>query len=174
MGHTNLGYWRPHFRLTRLEFDPSKYDAMVAYADTQIEALKGISGLKAVRTVRIAEDRSITIARYDSKEAADAVVEQVGAVWAGFADFMTEEPLTRQGEMVWSYEHPTAGCLVPAHKTMARPEGPTLFLALWLGDIIRNLCPMGWPPRLQSQSGSRGRRAQNRESECWLAEHRHR
>ena len=75
---------------------------MVAYADTQIEALKGISGLRGARTVRIAEDRSITIARYDSQEAAEAVSERVAAIWAGFADWLTAAPLIDQGELVWS------------------------------------------------------------------------
>ena len=57
-----------YFRFVRVTFDPSKYDAMMAYADTQVAKLKAVSGMRAVRVVRVADNQTITIGRYDSKE----------------------------------------------------------------------------------------------------------
>ncbi|MCS5668627.1 MAG: hypothetical protein NZ876_14710 [Dehalococcoidia bacterium] len=93
-----------YFRFVRVTFDPSKYDAMMAYADTQVAKLKAVSGMRAVRVVRVADNQTITIGRYDSKEAWEASAEQISGIWSGFAEFMTDEPLTRDGEMVWSYD----------------------------------------------------------------------
>ena len=55
-----------YFRFVRVTFDPSKYDAMMAYADTQVAKLKAVSGMRAVRVVRVADNQTITIGRYDS------------------------------------------------------------------------------------------------------------
>ena len=63
-----------------------------------------MTGMRAVRVVRVADNQTITIGRYDSKEAWEASAEQIASIWAGFAEFMTDEPLTRDGEMVWSYD----------------------------------------------------------------------
>jgi quinol monooxygenase YgiN len=93
-----------YFRFVRVTFDPSKYDAMMAHADTQVAKMKDVTGMRAVRVVRVADNQTITIGRYDSKEAWEASAEQISGIWSGFAEFMTDEPLTRDGEMVWSYD----------------------------------------------------------------------
>ena len=77
---------------------------MMAYADTQVAKLKAVSGMRAVRVVRVADNQTITKGRYDSKETWEALAEQISGIWSGFAEFMTDEPLTRDGEMVWSYD----------------------------------------------------------------------
>ena len=33
-----------YFRFIRITFDPSKYDAMMAHADSQVERIKGVPG----------------------------------------------------------------------------------------------------------------------------------
>ena len=93
-----------YFRLVRVTFDPSKYDAMMAHADTQIAKMKAVAGIRAVRVVRVADNQTITIGRYDSKEAWEASAEQIADIWSSFAEFMTDEPSTRDGEMIWSYD----------------------------------------------------------------------
>ena len=77
---------------------------MMAYADTQVAKLKAVSGMRAVRVVRVADNQTITIGRYASKGKGEASAEQIAGIWSGFAEFMTDEPLTRDGEMVWSYD----------------------------------------------------------------------
>ena len=93
-----------YFRFVRITFDPSKYDAMMAHADSQVERIKGVPGVRAVRTVRVAENQTITIGRYDSKEAWEASAERIAGIWSDFGEFMTYEPLTRDGEMVLSHD----------------------------------------------------------------------
>ena len=93
-----------YFRFVRVTFDPSKYDAMIAHADTQIAKMQAVSGIRAVRVVRVADNQTITIGRYDSKEAWEASAEQIAEIWSSFAEFMTDEPFTRDGEMIWSYD----------------------------------------------------------------------
>ena len=61
-----------YFRFVRVTFDPFKYDAMMAHADTQIAKMKAVAGIRAVRVVRVADNQTITIGRYDSKEAWEA------------------------------------------------------------------------------------------------------
>ena len=59
--------------------------------------------MRVVRVVRVADNQTITIGRYDSKEAWEASAEQVAGIWSGFSELMTDEPLARDGGMVWRY-----------------------------------------------------------------------
>ena len=93
-------------RFTRVIFDPSKYDAMMSSLDGQLEKLfKEISGLYRLRVVRIAEalDRMIAAAAYTDKSAADAARDTAQAALSGVAEYMTEPPFVREGDLVWSY-----------------------------------------------------------------------
>ena len=92
-----------YFRVVRVTFDPSKYDAMMAHADAQVAKIKAVMWMRAVRVVRVADNKNITIGRYDSQEAWGSSAEQIASIWAGFVEFTTCEPLTYDDEMVWSY-----------------------------------------------------------------------
>ena len=100
-----------YMRHTVVSIDPSKLDAIVAYADSTVGAVKSISGLRRIRIAAVkstppfkSEDRMIVSTAFDSKEASDASSEQTAGIWSGFAEFMTEEAYTRDGDMVWSYD----------------------------------------------------------------------
>jgi len=95
-----------YMRFTRAIFDPSSYDAMMSSLDGQLEKLfKDISGLYRLRVVRIAEapDRMIAAAAYTDKSAADAARDTAQAALSGMAEYMTEPPFVREGDLVWSY-----------------------------------------------------------------------
>ena len=95
-----------YMRFTRAIFDPSNYDAMMSSLDGQLERLfKEISGLYRLRVVRIAEapDRMIAAAAYTDKSAADAARDTAQAALSGMAEYMTEPPFVREGDLVWSY-----------------------------------------------------------------------
>ena len=101
-----------YIRHTTVSFDPSKFDALLAYADSAVGTLKSISGLRRIRVATVkapppykSEDRITVTAGYDSKEAADAASEQVAGVWAGMAEFMTEDPERRivAGDLIYAY-----------------------------------------------------------------------
>ena len=90
-----------YYRLTRVNFDPSKYDAMLANMNSTNDQFRGISGCVSVLAIRTSEDQAIAIAQYESKEAAEAAQEQVSAILGGMAEYMTDAPLIRQGDVIW-------------------------------------------------------------------------
>ena len=95
-----------YMRFTRAIFDPSNYDAMMSSLDGQLERLfKEIPGLYRLRVVRIAEapGRMIAAAAYTDKSAADAARDTAQAALAGMAEYLTEPPFVREGDLVWSY-----------------------------------------------------------------------
>jgi len=99
----DIGY----MRFTRAIFDPSNYDTMMSSLEGQLERLfKEIPGLSRLRVVRIAEapDRMIAAAAYTDKSAADAARDTAQAALSGMAEYMTEPPFVREGDLVWSYE----------------------------------------------------------------------
>ena len=92
----------PYGRITRVIFDPSKYDAMMALAKS-IDFC-GWSGLRLLTVTRVAEDTVLVTAGYENKAAADANVENAKASLGKMAEFMTEEPFVREGEVVWGFD----------------------------------------------------------------------
>ena len=92
----------PYGRITRVIFDPSKYDAMMAVAKS-ID-FSGWSGLRLFTVTRVAEDTVLVTAGYENKAAADANVENAKASLGKMAEFMTEEPFVREGEVVWGVD----------------------------------------------------------------------
>ncbi len=95
-----------YMRFTRAIFDPSRYDEMMSSLDGQLEKLFAeIPGLYRLRVVRIAEspDRVIAAAAYTDKSAADAAKDSAQAALSGMAEYMTEPPFVREGDLVWSY-----------------------------------------------------------------------
>ena len=92
----------PYVRITRVVLDPSIYDAMMSVAKS-ID-FSGWSGLRVLRVVRVAEDTVIVTAGYEDKASADANVENAKASLGKMAEFMTEEPFVREGEVVWGVD----------------------------------------------------------------------
>ena len=101
-----------YMRHTVVSIDPSKLDAIVAYADSAVGAVKSISGLRRIRIAAVkstppfkSDDRMIVSTAFDSKEASDASSEQTASIWAGFAEFMAEDPERRlvAGDLIYAY-----------------------------------------------------------------------
>ena len=92
----------PYGRITRVVFDPSRYDDMMAVAKNV--DFSGWSGLRVLSVTRIAEDRLGVVAGYEDKAAADANVENAKISLGTMAEFMTEEPSVREGEVIWEFD----------------------------------------------------------------------
>ena len=90
-----------YYRVTRANFHPSKYDAMMAHINGLNEQFQGISGLAYVHGCRTGDSEFIAIAQYDSKASADASQQQVSGILGGMAQFMTSAPQQQMGEVVW-------------------------------------------------------------------------
>ena len=94
----------PYARHTGMSFDPSNYDAMMTYMKIMFDMAESMPDLKRGRLVRVADDRIIGTTGYTNKEAADAGAERARSAMAGLAEFMTEAPILRMGEIVWAFD----------------------------------------------------------------------
>jgi len=101
-----------YMRHTVVSIDPSKLDDIVAYADSAVDAVKSISGLRRIRIAAVkstppfkSDDRMMVSTAFDSKEASDASSEQTASIWAGFAEFLAEDPERRflAGDLIYAY-----------------------------------------------------------------------
>ena len=101
-----------YMRHTTVGIDPSKLDALVAYADSTVGTLNSISGLRRIRVAAVkgtppykSEDRITVSSAFDSKEAADAASEQTAGIWAGMAEFLAADPERRivAGDLIYAY-----------------------------------------------------------------------
>ncbi len=101
-----------YMRHTVVSIDLSKLDAIVAYADSAVGAVKSIFGLRRIRIAAVkstppfkSDDRMIVSTAFDSKEASDASSEQTASIWTGFAEFLAEDPERRflAGDLIYAY-----------------------------------------------------------------------
>ena len=94
----------PYVRHTMMTFDPSNYDSIMSIADNSREAIMRWSVLRAVRASRVADNGMIVTSAYVDKTVADANAENARTNFGKMAEFMTEPPVQREGEVVWSYD----------------------------------------------------------------------
>ena len=92
-------------RWTIFYFDASKKDAMLSHLTSQLDTMaKEVTGAVQGRLVQVAENRMVVHATYENKEAADAAAERASGVRASMAEFVTEAPIIREGELVWGVD----------------------------------------------------------------------
>ena len=95
-----------YMRFVRAIIDPSKYDAMMSVVNGGVlDKYKDVPGLSRLLLVRVNETHMIAASGYVSKEAADAARENTDAPLASVSEYMTAEPLIRQGNLVWLYQY---------------------------------------------------------------------
>jgi hypothetical protein len=87
-------------RVTNYQFDPSQTDAIVASMDDLKQKIQSISGLSTCITSWKEDGSGVTIAVYESQDAADAAAEQVMAVWSTIGAYLTAPPVTEVYETV--------------------------------------------------------------------------
>jgi len=94
-----------YMRFVRAVIDPSKYDTIISYLNNgHLERFQDVAGLSRLRIVRVTEDRMLAASGYIDKASSDASKESAQAALAGMTEYMTEEPLIREGELVWLYQ----------------------------------------------------------------------
>ena len=95
-----------YMRFVSAVIDPTKYDGIMSYLDSGVvESFKTIAGLSRVLISRTTEDRILSATGYIDKTSADAAAETMQNALAGIAEYVTEPPLIREGELVWLYQH---------------------------------------------------------------------
>ena len=95
-----------YMRFVSAVIDPTKYDAIMSYLNGGVlESFKDIAGLSRVIISRTTEARILSATGYIDKTSADAAVETMQNALAGIAEYVTEPPLIREGELVWLYQY---------------------------------------------------------------------
>ena len=102
----DMGY----VRFVRVSIDDSKWDAIQSYMDDNLaSAFDGVAGLSRIRIARLREGSSegkpaiLAAAGYDNEASAQAALATAQKALAGIAEYVTDEPLIRQGELVWQF-----------------------------------------------------------------------
>ena len=90
------------FRVTEINFDPSRREELLGYCDGQRENIRAVNGIETVDVIEVGEGQSVIIARYDSEESAVAATETVQGILGGMAGFMTSPPNRKGGPITWS------------------------------------------------------------------------
>ena len=94
-----------YMRFVSVVIDPTKYDAIMSYLNSgHLEKFKDVAGLSRLFITRTMEDRMLAASGYIDKASSDASKESAQAALAEMAEYMTEEPLIREGELVWLYQ----------------------------------------------------------------------
>ena len=92
-------------RWTVSYFDPAKKEAMVSHLTPQLDAItKEVAGAVQARVVQVADNRMVVHGIYENKAAADTASERATAVRDSMADFVTETPIVRVGDLVWGVD----------------------------------------------------------------------
>ena len=99
-----------YMRFVRASIDDSKWDAIQSYMDGNLaSAFDGVTGLSRVRIARLREGSSegkpamLAAAAYDNETNAQAAMGAAQKALAGIAEYVTDEPLIRQGVVVWQF-----------------------------------------------------------------------
>ena len=90
-----------YYRITHLAFDPNKYDALMAHADSVKDQMRAIEGLIFTHMFRAGEDELGVIARWESLAALEAGQQEINNVMGGLAQFLTSTPKQEMGEVIW-------------------------------------------------------------------------
>ena len=100
-------------RFVRVCFDDSKWDAIKSYMDSELQSIFGdVAGFGAIRAARLREGSSegkpamLVAAAYENQASAEAAMATAQKALGGVAASMTDEPLIRQGDLVWKYRTP--------------------------------------------------------------------
>ena len=94
----------PYARFTLFYFDTGEKDAMLAGLIPQLDAMaKEVSGAIRERLTQVAENRMVVHSVYENKEAADAAADRANGIRDSIAEFMTEQPMIREGEIIWDF-----------------------------------------------------------------------
>ena len=99
-----------HMRFVRVSIDDSKWDAIQSDMDDNLaSAFDGVTGLSRLRVARLREGSSegkpaiLAAAAYDNEANAQAAMGAAQKALAGIAEYLTDEPLIRQGAVVWQF-----------------------------------------------------------------------
>ncbi len=79
-------------RVTTYQGDPARLDETEARIEDIKGQIKSIAGVVDAYSAWRSDGHGVTMAIYESQEAAEAASEQVQAIWGSMAEFLTAAP----------------------------------------------------------------------------------
>ena len=101
-------------------YDPSKFEAMLSYLESQTDIYKSIDGLRRILVTPISgsedhpqlrqrignlDNRMVVTAGYDSRAQSEAARDKVNAFWTSMSEFLTDEPRIFEGNLVYGHSN---------------------------------------------------------------------
>jgi len=90
-----------YYRVTTYEFDPSKFDDMIAYGNGIKEDVQNIEGLNFGHICRTGENSATIIAQYSDENAMLNATPKFREIMGGMKQFFTTPPKPVAAEIVW-------------------------------------------------------------------------
>ena len=80
-------------RVSNFKTDPARRDEIQAVIEGEVHPMiEALPGLVSLVSAAHDDGSGITVAVYESEEAANAVTDQVSVIWSKMAHFLTEPP----------------------------------------------------------------------------------
>ena len=101
-------------------YDPSKFQGMLVYMDSQTDIYKSINGLRRILVTPVSgsenhprlkdqignlDHRMIVTVGYDSRAQSESARGKVNTFWESMVAFLTDEPRILEGDFVYGYSH---------------------------------------------------------------------
>ena len=94
-----------HYRVTTYEFNPDKFDDMMAFADGIKDQVQSIEGLNFAHVCRTSETGAVIVAQYVRKDAMENATLQFQEIMGGMAQFFTSPPVPIGAELIWQSDN---------------------------------------------------------------------
>ena len=94
-----------HYRVTTYEFNPDKFDDMMAFADGIKDQVQSIEGLNFAHVCRTSETGAVIVAQYVSNDAMENTTPQFQEIMGGMAQFFTSPPVPIGAELIWQSDN---------------------------------------------------------------------
>ena len=92
-------------RVTTFQTDPARRAEIETIVNNEIVArVEALPGLKSVVSAVQDDGNGVSIAVYESEQAANAVADQIAGIWSALADHLTAPP-SASGYTVMLYVH---------------------------------------------------------------------
>mgnify|MGYP000306573058 CR=1 FL=1 len=90
-----------YIRITSFSYDPDREDEFIAISDSVRDEMKLIEGLQSIRSARVGDGKSVTVASYDTEASANAAMPKIQAIMGKLAPVMTAPPEVQEGPVIW-------------------------------------------------------------------------
>ena len=90
-----------YIRITSFSYDPDREDEFIAISDSVRDEMKLIEGLQSIRSARVGDGKSVTVASYDTEESASSAMPKIQLILGKLAAVLIALPEMQEGPVIW-------------------------------------------------------------------------